>query len=140
MRGYFLTNMYLSPIQRGIQAAHCMHDMFVTYSYHTTTPAYDKLWEWAESHKTMIVLHGGTSEDLNDVFTLLMNNIEDYPFEKFHEPGIGGALTCVGVVLDERMLDLIKWTRGDNDVDIYVNNYTVAETALADLIARLPLA
>ena len=108
MRGYFLTNMYLSPIQCGIQAAHCMHDMFVTYK-RFNNEASDKLWTWAEHHKTMIVLNGGTDEDLQAVYDFMMKNIEDYPFELFHEPGIGNALTCVGVVFNEHMIDGMKY-------------------------------
>ncbi len=113
MRGYFLTNMYLSPIQCGIQSAHCMHDMFVTYSRARThwDFASELLWTWAKDHKTMIVLNGGTSDDLREIFDFMMQNIEEYPFEQFREPGIDGALTCIGVVFNERMIEGMKYVR-----------------------------
>ena len=31
MRAYFFGNMYLSSIQQGIQAAHCLGEMFLKY-------------------------------------------------------------------------------------------------------------
>ena len=117
MRGYFLTNMYLSPIQCGIQAAHCMHDMFVTYNRNQNMGysfATELLWTWAKDHKTMIVLNGGTSDDLREVFDFMMKNEDihqDYPFEQFREPGIDGGLTCVGVVLNQRMIEGMKHVR-----------------------------
>jgi hypothetical protein len=64
------------------------------------------LQEWAAHHKTMIVLNGGTSEDLLYVFRFLLDRPElRLPFEKFNEPGIDNALTCIGVVLDENMME-----------------------------------
>ncbi len=56
MRGYFLTNMYLSSIQHGIQAAHCLQEI------NNNFPGNEILTDWAENHKTMYVLNGGTSE------------------------------------------------------------------------------
>lgn len=139
MRAYFLTNMYLSPIQRGIQSAHCLHDMFVTYG-RDEGGATSLLWTWSSAHKTMIVLNGGTSEDLQELFDFLMNDRNDlfeYPFGNFHEPGIGGALTCVGIVLNQHMVDAINYARsgevinprgpymrGGNPNDVYLNGPT----------------
>ncbi len=105
MRGYFLTNMYLSPIQCGIQSAHCIHDMFITYRTVPMEPATDLLYSWAENHKTMIVLNGGTSDDLKEFYDFMMLHNDLYPFEDFREPGIENAVTVVGVVLPEEMIE-----------------------------------
>lgn len=142
MRGYFLTNMYLSPIQRGIQSAHCLHDMFVTYRPHSEQPAADLLWKWAEHEKTMIVLNGGTSEELEEFFDFLMKHEEDYPFEKFQEPGIGNAITCVGIILSDRMVELVKHYRDNESGDLsHLPLYSHStELVIAKRIASLPLA
>ena len=142
MRGYFLTNMYLSPIQRGIQSAHCIHDMYETYlGTGRFQPGAELLHTWAQDHKTMIVLNGGTSDELQAMFDFLMRNIEDYPFEKFNEPGIGGALTCVGIILTQRMVELISWIRDDAILsDDVATGYSDDERALATMLAYKPLA
>lgn len=140
MRGYFLTNMYLSPIQCGIQSAHCIHEMFVTYATCNLAPdARSILWSWAEEHKTMIVLNGGTSDDLQEVFDFLMRGPGGYPYEKFYEPGIDGALTCVGVILNEHMINLIGWER-DDGTNVDPLTCTKYERELAERLAHLPLA
>jgi hypothetical protein len=111
--------MYLSPIQCGIQSAHCIHDMFNKYipepspDVHATSAAWNVLNEWSREHKTMIVLNGGTSEDLNEVFqSLWAVGLVDLPFQAFYEPGIGDALTCVGVILTTRMVEAVQHARG----------------------------
>jgi hypothetical protein len=109
MRGYFLTNMYLSPIQHGIQSAHCIHDMFIKYQEYSDASyngsnmqkAYEVLIEWASNHKTMIVLNGGTGDDLREALRVFTLNSVGYPYDVFNEPSIDNALTCVGIILPE---------------------------------------
>lgn len=118
MRGYFLTNMYLSSIQCGIQSAHCIHDMFIAYRQVPTDPANQLLLTWATDHKTMIVLNGGTTENLEEFYEYLMKFNDLYPFDCFNEPGIGDAMTVVGIVLPETMIELMAL--GDDDFSVQV--------------------
>jgi hypothetical protein len=109
--------------------------MFITYlenpaaSFHGDRPL-DILKTWARDHKTMIVLNGGADEEMWKVHSFLLDNAPDlpYPFERFREPGIGGpgagALTCVGVVLNEHMVEGVQAAREHrtDECPIYVND------------------
>jgi len=99
MRAYFFTNMYLSPIQCGIQAGHVIGEMAVKYGQN---PDSDFL-EWANDHKTMIVLNGGMSCNLESIINHLSQKENPYEWDMFIESqeALYGALTCVGIVLPE---------------------------------------
>jgi len=106
MRAYFFGNMYLSHIQQGIQAAHVVGELFVRYN--ANSPEYQKvemLYEWAENHKTMILLNGGYSATIRSLFQFLDSEDNPYPFAPFHEgqDALDGALTDVGIILPEKI-------------------------------------
>jgi len=67
MRAYFFGNMYLSSIQQGIQAAHVVTEMFTKYPIDHECIKFDDLNDWANNHKTMILLNGGYGENLYDL-------------------------------------------------------------------------
>lgn len=98
MRAYFFGNMYLSSIQQGIQAAHVVHELFISY------PQNEMLWEWANTHKTMVLLNGGFSSNLRTILSTLRQQRTEYPYAAFQEEddALDGALTCVGVILPEK--------------------------------------
>jgi len=110
--------MYLSPIQKGIQSAHCITDMIVKYNKQfndfvpeSTSAKFDFLIKWMESDKTMIVLNGGGSSELKSLNTMCMDarNACVYPFSTFYEEPVAlgvenyGALTCFGILLPEKI-------------------------------------
>lgn len=117
MRAYFLGNMYLSSIQQGIQAAHVVHEMFTKYEmdclYEPDKSAVPLLWEWARSHKTMVLLNGGYQSDLREFLEFLDCGENVYPHASFceEEASINGALTSVGIVLPERVYGAIVEVR-----------------------------
>lgn len=102
MRAYFFGNMYLSSIQQGIQAAHCMTELFVKYLQKSPT-----LHDWAVNHKTMILLNGGDMKALCDIRWLLEEDENSYPWTFFEESvdALSGALTCVGIILPEKVYE-----------------------------------
>jgi hypothetical protein len=122
-RLYTFVNFYLSDIQRGIQSAHLVHDMFINWTgvsvneepttwYLEKIKRRNALIEWAALHKTMIVCNGGNSQDLDQLFTELshwqrLEREYHLPFDSFYEdgPSLNHALTCVGVVLPEDLYD-----------------------------------
>lgn len=150
MRGYFITNMYLSPIQCGIQAAHCIHDMFVSYvvDHSPAREAADNLKQWASDHKTMIVLNGGASSDLESLYTTIdfaakqhKANEAPFPYGTFREEGLEGALTCVGVILPSHYVDCVSQLRLDPMGPIqHWFQPMRAELLFLQKLARLPLA
>ena len=105
LRAYFWGNMYLSSIQQGIQAQHCTAELFVAYpSYHNK--AFD-LYTWAEEYKTSILLNGGYSSQLRELYQFFSHEDNPYPYAQFHESNeaLDGALTCVGIVLPKCVFD-----------------------------------
>lgn len=154
MRGYFVVNMYLSDIQRGIQAAHCIHDMFVAYTneYLPANEATDNLKRWATDHKTMIVLNGGSSQELEKFNTIVTNAAFQYKYEErpfahrtFEEENLGYALTCVGVVLPTHYVDCIAQLREDPYGPLYHPEFPTTkpsgpETLMLQRLAKMPLA
>jgi len=122
----------MSSIQQGIQAAHCLAEMFYEYvtcekSHHlddVNTKAYNMLMDWTQNHKTMILLNGGYSENLRLIWKLLATPLNPYPCGKFHESNqaLDGALTCVGIILPERIynnVDFVKALDSEDDLGVY---------------------
>ena len=116
MRFYGFGNYYLSSLQQGLQSAHVIGDLFVKYDITDLRPIpqpehvnqvekFETLFDWAKNHKTMVLLNGGNSADLDDLHTFLSNEANPYPFTKFHEDqqSLCGALTYVGIVLPEKI-------------------------------------
>ena len=98
MRFYAVGNMYLSSIQQGIQAAHCVGEMTLE---HTGNAMFE---DWLSVHKTLICLNGGNNRSLNDFYELVRYQ-KQFPVAKFHEDeqSMGGMLTCVGIIVPEKI-------------------------------------
>ena len=120
MRAYFFGNMYLSQIQQGIQAAHVLAEMWVKWGDPVFTQ-YTDLKEWAENHKTMILLNAGYSSEIESLVEYF-NRQNPYPWASFNEDpralGLGyddigqkGALTCAGIILPERIYETARIIR-----------------------------
>lgn len=108
MRFYSFTNAnYMSQIQLGIQTAHCIADMSQKYknceknsSSYRREQMFD---EWAELHKTIIILNGGNCEDLENLVDFVDNPENPYPTDWFYEDraSLNNAITCVGIILPD---------------------------------------
>ena len=111
MRAYFFGNFYLSSIQQGIQAAHCVTEMFVKYKRHKQER--DPLLDWARNHKTIILLNGGDCFDLLDIYCMINDESNPYPWSKFHESvtALNDAITCVGIILPEKIYESAETLR-----------------------------
>lgn len=103
--------MYLSSIQQGIQAFHCLGEMVSNRG-----AEHAMVDEWLHNHRTLVCLNGGNNESLNKFYSLIVDNPE-YPVAKFHEDNasMGGMLTCVGIVVPEKIYgiktdDPLTWT------------------------------
>jgi hypothetical protein len=109
--------MYLSSIQQGIQAQHATTELFLKYEqdvvgYHDARR--EVLYDWAENHKTSILLNGGYSSALRELITFLDSRQNPYPWASFNEgeDALDGALTCVAIVLPEKVYALASELRG----------------------------
>jgi hypothetical protein len=108
MRLYSFCNQYLSSIQQGIQTAHLVSNLFNKYKNSRGMLEYDILFKWADTHKTIIVLNGGTTENIQSIFQdLWLYQDVNLPFDKFHEDdnSLGGIITCCGIVVPEEMYE-----------------------------------
>lgn len=120
LRAYFFGNMYIAPIQHGIQAAHVVTKLFATYGRDYESDAADVLYDWADLGVTKILLNGGYQSNLETVHTIfdIIAPKLGLPFAKFHEEeaALNGALTSVGIVVPEEVycpaeLEVFSWTQ-----------------------------
>jgi len=123
-RLYTFNNMYLSPIQHGIQTAHVVSELFVKYDRDETTEEQSMLFDWAENHKTLIVMNGGYAQNLRTVYAELENTFNPYPYAKFHEEeaALDGALTSVGIVVPARVYNLAKFCKQQKLLPAHIKN------------------
>ena len=103
-RAYFWGNFYLSSIQQGIQALHCLGEMFVQCEKEDML--YDMLYDWAEFHKTVVVLNGGDQAALQEIAANMHVDENDLPWAMWHEDkrALNDTLTCVGIIVDEKII------------------------------------
>lgn len=104
---YCLVLRQLSPIQKGIQAAHAVTEYGA--SYHRTS----EFLKWRTVDKTMIVLDGGTYREMRENMEFLDGIGMKY--EVFHEPDLDGMITCVAMLVGESVWDERSYPAGDDD-------------------------
>ena len=119
LRAYFFNNMYLQGAHSGIQSQHTTTEMFVKYQwvdsgaiqeYLINESDTELLYDWAQNHKTTIVLNGGMSGDLQALVELFESNENPYTWAFFKETeyALNGALTNVGIILPEKIYNYDK--------------------------------
>jgi len=104
-RFYGFGNYYLSSLQQGLQAAHAVGELFTQHP--ADSKEFKAVYEWARDHKTMVLLNGGNSKDLAELYYFFKQNCGSLAFAKFHEDdaSLCGALTYVGIILPSRIYD-----------------------------------
>ena len=104
MRAYFFANMYLSGLQKGLQAAHCLAEISLSAQ---KVPKLNSIFKrWAVYHKTIIILNGGSSTELNKLASVAKNTHTalNLPMGCFSEDGsLNYAMTCVGIIVPKRI-------------------------------------
>lgn len=111
LRMYFLVMYNVSPIQQGIQALHAVVEYFLKHWK-------DKeFWRWARTHKTVILLNGGTSNkgthseygepkqlgSMEQHFQSLKDN--KIKCAAFHEPDLNHSMSSIAFLVDERVFN-----------------------------------
>jgi hypothetical protein len=101
LRLYSFVNYYLSDLQRGLQTAHLVSEIFTKYIFCNDDIA-TVLDKWACEDKTIIILNGGNCEELSYKFNII-NKVRGYPYAMFCEDmnSLYGALTCVGLIFPQ---------------------------------------
>ncbi len=128
MRLYTFSNMYLSPLQVGLQGAHVLSEMVVKYDTPIEEPYCEykrsEMYQWMRNHKTIIMLNGGYSSALEDLVTTFSSDQNEFfPWAKFNEShdALNGALTCVGIVLPEMIYEGAAVLRNES-TKVVLNN------------------
>lgn len=126
LRLYSFVNFYLSSIQQGIQTGHMAVDLVRKYTNSSIVkfhPEREICVDWADNHKTFIILNGGDSYIIKSIAMKLHNLGKDLslPYEYFDEPGCDGMTTCCGVIVPQRLFDCVY----DVELDRYVTNFPV---------------
>lgn len=105
----FVNNLYMSPLQWGIQTAHCVSTMSL---YKHNTPEYAVYHDWALNDPTIIVCQGGNVAALTQLYSQLALYAGEIklPVVKFHEDeqSLGGVITAVAVILPETLFECFK--------------------------------
>lgn len=96
-RMYSLVLRQLNPIQKGVQSAHSI----VEYSmkFHKTT----EFLQWQTVDKTIIMLDGGTYQEMKDGREFLRSL--KVPYAVFHEPDLGGLVTSFSFLVEDKVWD-----------------------------------
>lgn len=119
MRYYGFTNMYLSAVQVGVQNFHCVVDMGREYDDPELIKQGDlscmDYVEWADNHKTVVYLNGGNQTSLIELCDFFDNAANSYAWGFFREDeeSLNDCMTCVGIILPERIYETAKLLRED---------------------------
>lgn len=124
MRFYGFGNYYLSSLQQGLQAAHVVAEIALSSRF-KGGQWWHTFEQWAEFHKTIVLLNGGNSADLRDLFFFLDSKENPYPYEMFCEDqqSLDRAATCVGIILPEEIYNSAAAIRSGDifpGVDSYI--------------------
>jgi hypothetical protein len=116
MKLFSFTNMYLSGLQAGLQTAHAVAALFRKYPHTIGYEAdignccipgsleCDHLIDWADNFQTIIILNGGSSEELSDL-SVFLSHQNEYPYVQYRESeeAANNLLTCVAIVVPEKL-------------------------------------
>ena len=129
MRAYIFTNFYLSSLAKGIQSAHALVDLGRKYTLlYNEANAMDThlaaingkqvYANWADNHKTVVVLNGGNSAALQvliDMFVPLDVQFPSLgiPWCAFREDeeSLNGALTAVAIIVNDEVVTIAEKLR-----------------------------
>ena len=114
-RMYHLVIYQLSGIQIGIQASHARDEYAEAFDQD------EDFKSWRKTHKTVILLNGGTTNSIGfDPYSLRpytgsmqlhMKSLEmlDLKYVEFQEPDLNNAVTAIAFLLDERVFNKEKY-------------------------------
>lgn len=100
-RMYCLVLRQLSPMQKGIQAAHSI----VEYSKRFGRRIEYETWSLID--KTIIVLDGGTYQEMKEDRNFLKQL--GVVYDVFHEPDLNGMVTAYSLILSDKVWDTEKY-------------------------------
>lgn len=100
-RMYVFVERHLSPIDKGIQAAHAIAE------YGMMLGMDEEYNDWCCRDKTIVLLNGGNVNDLRDIqFELSRCNVK---FAEFLEPDLDDIPTAVALLVEDKVYNAIPF-------------------------------
>lgn len=105
-RMYSLVLRHLNPIQKGVQTTHAVVEYANKYGS-------DKEYrQWAETDKTLIMLDGGTYQEMESIYDSLKDL--GIKFGTFQEPDLNYLTTAITFLADERVWNRVQYPSWEN--------------------------
>lgn len=121
----FVNHLYMSPIQWGIQTAHCVSTMSVEYA--VDSEEYASYMQWALGNCVILVCQGGNVASLTALYEELSEICKEFkiPCVKFNEDeqSLGGVITAVSVLMPEELFNC-EVHRAEDGTVYFINNQT----------------
>lgn len=108
-RMYSLVLRQLSPIQKGVQSAHSIVE------YCSKFDRRSEFIQWVHVDKTIIVLDGGTYNDMRECENFLSEL--KVPYTVFYEEDLNNLLTSISFIVDDKVWDDKTYPTFD-DIDL----------------------
>lgn len=136
MRLYSFVNYYLSSLQQGLQTAHIVSELFAC---HSDNPL---LHEWAQYHKTIIILNGGNSESIWNIFQQIADSGVNLPFAVFSEDhqSLNNAITACGILVPHHIYEFANVREFTEDNMYLYDTVTDNEQIIANILKSYSLA
>lgn len=122
----FVNNLYMSPIQLGIQTAHAVSNMSIAYA--PPDDRFDRYFDWALNNPVIMICKGHNVAGLNELRSILepLATSLNLPFTVFNEDeaSLGGIITAVAILVPEELAGLQheKVTNGSGErVSVFLN-------------------
>lgn len=136
MRLYSFVNYYLSSLQQGLQTAHIVSELFACHSDNLL------LHKWAQYHKTIIILNGGNSESIWNIFQQIADSGINLPFAMFSEDrqSLNSAVTACGIIVPPSIYEFASVREFTEDNMYLYDTITTSEQTIANILKSYSLA
>lgn len=126
---YSIVLRQLNGINNGVQTTHGVCEYVWK---HIGEPDLNK---WISENKTLVILNGGSTKDMDEIKSILVEN--NIAFETFEEEDLGGLTTSICLLADERVWNQKDYPKFENFADfvreqLYPNDSVTYTLALAD--------
>lgn len=108
-RMYSLVLRQLNPIQKGVQSAHSIVE-YINKFYKSS-----EYIQWVNVDKTIIMLDGGTYQELKECRDVLQDL--EVPYASFHEKDLGNIVTSISFLVEDKVWDTKAYPVNEEELD-----------------------
>lgn len=114
-RMYFLILRHLSGVNKAVQSSHSSFEYSLKYINN------EDFIKYAANDKTIIMLDGGTHQDMVESQKILEENGINHAY--FLEPDINNSMTSICFLVEDSIYDREKFKTYEDFYDEYLENY-----------------